>query len=261
MAALRPGPEETMTVGAAPSGHAKHASIARALADDIEAGRYPVGSGLPSEAELTGRFSVSRHTVRTALRTLQEMGLITAHAGIGSVVRAVHAEARYTQSFGSVADLLQYTRTTRFDTVERGERIADDAFVAQYGGQAGEPWLHLRIVRRPMDSDIPLTVADVFVPRAIGLALGDFPSEGTPIFEQIRALGEPIVRIEQRIAAQMPSADEARRLRTPADRPVLVILRRYHGENGRLLEVTRTVHPGDAFTYRMDLRLTSGRLA
>jgi DNA-binding GntR family transcriptional regulator len=250
-----------MNVGAASSGHAKHASIARALADDIEAGRYPVGSGLPSEAELTGRFSVSRHTVRTALRTLQELGLITAHAGVGSVVRAAQAQTRYTQSFGSVADLLQYTRTTRFDTVARGERIADEAFAAQYGGRLGEAWLHLRIVRRPMDSDTPLTVADVFVPRAIGLALGDFPSAGTPIFEQIRALGEPILRIEQQIAAEMPSADEARRLHVPIDRPVLVILRRYHGEHARLLEITRTVHPGDAFTYRMDLRLTSGRLA
>ena len=246
---------------AGPVGLAKHAEISRRLAQDIAEGRPPVGGSLPSEAELCGRFAVSRHTVRAALRTLQDRGLIATRAGVGSVVRAARAGGRYTQSFGSVEDLLQYAGSTRFRIEASADRVADAAFVERYGGLRGERWMHRVVVRTPIDDDVPVTVADVLVPHDIGLRLGTFPAAGRPVFERIAELGDPIVRIEQAIAAVMPGGDEARRLRRPRDRPVLAITRRYLGASGRLLEITRTLHPGDAFTYRMDLRIATGPAA
>jgi GntR family transcriptional regulator len=65
---------------------AKHQRIARALAEEIRSGRLPDGARLPGEHALTERFSVSRGTVRQALRALSEEGLIATRAGIGSVV-------------------------------------------------------------------------------------------------------------------------------------------------------------------------------
>ncbi|MFM1989799.1 MAG: hypothetical protein RJA99_2756 [Pseudomonadota bacterium] len=238
---------------------AKHALISRVLADDISRGVYPVGTTLPSESDLSGRFDVSRHTVRAALRTLQERGLITPRPGVGSVVRAARDDGPWRQTFGSVEDLLQYTRTTRVTELERESFKADDDFVARIGGRPGEAWLRLRLRRTLLGDDTPLTVADVFVPRPIADALGELPGDGAPIFERIRALGEPIVEIRQEIGATLPDAAEARALAIDARRPVLVIVRRYHGERGRLLEVTRTVHPADGFTYRMDVRQSPGR--
>jgi len=34
----------------------------------------------------------------------------------------------------------------------------------------------------------------------------------------------------------------------------LLIVRRYFDESGRLVEVAENIHPGDRFTYRMELR-------
>src|SRR5258707_9689376 len=42
--------------------------ILNSLKDEIVKGVYPVGSQLPTEEELCDRFSVSRYTVREALR-------------------------------------------------------------------------------------------------------------------------------------------------------------------------------------------------
>jgi DNA-binding GntR family transcriptional regulator len=233
--------------------------IARALADEISLGVHPVGDILPSEADLSNRFDVSRHTVRAALRTLQELGLIASQAGVGSVVRASRYDAQYTQSFSSVEDLLQYTKTTRFETLERSEIVADADFVLAVGGQPGDRWWHLYMLRTPKENDTPLTVADVYIPYGVGLALSDFPQADVPIFEQIEKSGVSIVEIKQEISAAMPTEKEARTLAIAATQPVLVILRRYCGERGRLLEVTRTVHPADTFRYQMDVRLAAQR--
>jgi DNA-binding GntR family transcriptional regulator len=60
------------------------------IADDLAArvrdGTYPVGSRLPSEAELAETYGVAKMTVRRALDVLREQGLIKTLHGRGSVV-------------------------------------------------------------------------------------------------------------------------------------------------------------------------------
>src|SRR3982074_1121795 len=58
----------------------------RALKDEIVSGVHPVGSQLPTEEELCERFSVSRYTVREALRRVREDNLVSSRQGAGSTV-------------------------------------------------------------------------------------------------------------------------------------------------------------------------------
>src|SRR4051794_38613936 len=64
----------------------KHQRVAGIIGREIRAGALRTGSRLPGEHALTERFSVSRATVREALRALSDEGLISTHAGIGSFV-------------------------------------------------------------------------------------------------------------------------------------------------------------------------------
>ncbi len=64
-------------------------SIANALTEDIAEGRYGPGDKLPTEAELSGRFGVNRHTVRHALKSLSDNGLVHARRGAGVFVAQV----------------------------------------------------------------------------------------------------------------------------------------------------------------------------
>ena len=61
-------------------------SIAQSLTSDIGEGRYGPGDKLPTEAELSARFGVNRHTVRHALKDMAERGLVTARRGSGVFV-------------------------------------------------------------------------------------------------------------------------------------------------------------------------------
>lgn len=57
------------------------------LKNNILAGRWKVGEKIPSETELAGIFGVSRSTVRQALRSLADYGLIEVRLGAGSFVK------------------------------------------------------------------------------------------------------------------------------------------------------------------------------
>src|SRR5262249_57391295 len=60
--------------------------IGKALAEEIEAGLIPAGSRLPADSDLAARFGVNRHTVRRALRHLQDEGLLRSERGRGTFV-------------------------------------------------------------------------------------------------------------------------------------------------------------------------------
>ena len=63
-----------------------------ALRDDIERGRYPLDSKLPTEAELCKRFDASRSTIRRAVKRLKEEGYLRSQQGSGMFVdKAVDA--------------------------------------------------------------------------------------------------------------------------------------------------------------------------
>ncbi len=72
----------------AASRNVKHAAVFRALRDGIATGRWPAGARLPSEADLTERFGVSRITVGRAVQDLQRAGLVDRKVGSGTFVKA-----------------------------------------------------------------------------------------------------------------------------------------------------------------------------
>ena len=73
----------------------------RQVADGIERGiadrRFAAGEKLPGEMEIAETYRVNRHTVRRALATLAERGLVRAERGSGTYVetrRIAYAHGR-----------------------------------------------------------------------------------------------------------------------------------------------------------------------
>jgi GntR family phosphonate transport system transcriptional regulator len=65
-----------------------HGAIAATLRDEVAEGLYPPGGRLPTEAALSVRFGVNRHTVRQALAALADEGLVQSRRGAGVFVTA-----------------------------------------------------------------------------------------------------------------------------------------------------------------------------
>ncbi len=60
--------------------------VAEHIAARIAAGRWPTDVRMPSEFELAEEYSVARVTIRSAMRTLAERGLVVVIQGRGSFV-------------------------------------------------------------------------------------------------------------------------------------------------------------------------------
>lgn len=61
----------------------RYLQLAALLRTDIEAGRYPAGSRLPSEKTLTQEYGVARETASKAMDVLAAEGLAVMVPGLG----------------------------------------------------------------------------------------------------------------------------------------------------------------------------------
>src|ERR1700677_427422 len=55
----------------------RYAELAQQMIREIGAGKFAIGTALPSELELSAQYGVSRSTVRSALQVVQDLGLIS----------------------------------------------------------------------------------------------------------------------------------------------------------------------------------------
>ena len=236
---------------------AKHSLITNALIDDIEQGRHKVGSLLPSEPELAKLFGVSRQTVRVALRNLRELGLVTPQQGVGSTVRTDRLQLKYSQSFESVDDLLQYATKTRQEVISTSEVNIDAPLAEWLECKEGERWWCLEMLRTSSTGKKPIAYVKIYVPYAFGPVIKEVQKSGGPIYPlQEKLFNEVVTEIRQNITAVIMTAAEARALKTPPRHAALLIVRHYYGKQGKVIQVSRSIHPADSFNYTMRVRLS-----
>lgn len=232
----------------------RYANLAACLAQDIAAGTPPVGSLLPTEAELRAQFGVSRATVREALRRLREIGLVAATHGVGTRVIASHPPPAYEMAVRNLADLMGYAQPTVLQ-IETRERCRVDAAMADLLGIAGgSDIVRLSGIRYAGTVSGPvLSVVEMIIPEAFA-AIAERPEVGrVQLYRLIeRERGIPVTGMEQEIAA-IPLPDVAAvRLSVPPASPGIRIVRRFYGPGDRLLEATVNIHASAAqFSYRI----------
>ncbi len=220
----QPPPDRTglaATESARQSGLTLWRQIAETLRQEIGGEHYPPGARLPTEAELSARFGVNRHTVRRALEELSRGGLIRVEQGRGSFVAedvldyAVGPRTRFTEW------IRRHNKEPSGRVLQRREIAADSTIAHALGIRAGGRVVLLE--RLGLADDIPVSLARHYFPsvrlRGILNALGASPR----ITEALEAVGvDDYVRQVTRVSARIPTAAEADLLRMGRNRPVLV---------------------------------------
>lgn len=175
----------------------KHERISRELTAEIAAGKFGPSGRLPSEAQLVGRFGVSRPTIARAMRELQEHGLVERRVGAGSFVRPQIATTTAGHQLGFLVPGLGTTEI--FEAI--GGELAGLARGRGYGliWGAGRRSSGEALGFRDADE-----LCDQFIrSRAAGVFFAPFehPREGVPanrdLVEKLRREGVAVVLIDR----------------------------------------------------------------
>lgn len=231
-----------------------HGQMTSDLRESITSGTLKPGSPLPSEAQLGQRYGVSRPTVRRALQTLEQEGLISAHAGRGRVVRDRRVmayrpqqefEPRRSSTMDRFITALSEEGRRPSQSIEVAVESASGIIAERLGVPEGTPVVARKRIRS-IDGE-PFNINDTY--HTLELAGGtavmnpeDIPEGSNTVIEKL--IG-PEVRAIDEIYVRMPTPDETRRLKLSTGTPVAVHYCTGYTQDERVVRVEYFVIPGD----------------
>lgn len=236
----------------------RHEQIADALREAISEGRHPVGSALPSEAELAAAHEVSRGTVRQAVSALQSEGMIGSRQGARRVVLSTAPS----QSFAELRSFAQWARAgghtpggLALDSTP-GHATGEEAALLQL--TPGAPVL--RVLRvRTLDGDPVLlerTVYADWIAPAVAELAEDCESVTQALYDET---GLVFAHGEHHIDAVAAGTVDAHRLAVRRGSPLLRVRRTTTTPEGRPVETSDDRYrPGSVvFTVRNSTQANS----
>ena len=227
----------------------------RQIADDllaqIRGGQHPIGTMLPTETELCALYTASRHTVREALRLVEEAGLVARRQGSGTTVIAQENRGRFVQDLTSMGGLLQYPEETRLTVLRAREVPASEV----PGVPVGEAWMRVESIRRVRLTTAPIAFTIIHIPAEYAAVIEEIGQQPISVYTLIeRRFGLRLAAVEVDLSAGGVPESQASLLEVEPGAPALMIRRRYLDQNGHVFEVSDGCHPAPRFTYRATLR-------
>lgn len=194
--------------------------IEEALADDIASGRFASGEQLPTEQALAKRFEVNRHTIRRAVASLAERGLVSVRQGSGMFVPHLPLDYAIGPVTRFSTNVMGAMRTPSRTYLGIDTCPADKAIAQALKVRGGSTVVRMRSIG--LADGQPIVLGTTCFPSRlpdIEVALADEPS----ITAALARAGVPeYFRQSTRIYTTMPDPEEADLLRQSMRRPVLV---------------------------------------
>jgi len=215
-------------------------------------GTYSAHEQMPSEAEMTRAFSVSRITIRQALGDLQKEGLIFRIHGKGTFVskpKAFQSLSRL-QGFGEAMSGMGHE--TYSQLIGARELPADKRIASRLAVSEGTPVTELRRLRFLNREPISLDVS--YLPVQIGRRLAQADLATRDVFLILENdYGLALTHAELKIEAVLADETLASLLRLPEGSPVLRIERLTFAAERRPIDFEYLYYRGDAFQYRLSI--------
>ncbi|WP_224282609.1 GntR family transcriptional regulator [Streptomyces sp. LS1784] len=200
----------------------------------------------PGEHDLVAEYQVSRHTVREALRTLREEGLVTAQRGKASRFTASRPLEQDVGEAYSLFRAVEEVGAVQRSIVRALDRRADGVIAARLGLEESTPLVYLERIR--LADEEPLAVDRIWLPADVAHPLLDVDFTHTSLYDELeRHCGSRICGGWERIRAVVPGRGERILLDCPETTALLAIDRLGHDTGGRLIEWRQTLVRADRF--------------
>ncbi|WP_371552709.1 MULTISPECIES: GntR family transcriptional regulator [unclassified Streptomyces] len=223
--------------------------LSQQLEAAIEHGVLTPGSLLGNEIELAGRLGLSRPTVRQAIQSLVDKGLLVRRRGVGTQV--VHSQVKRPLELSSLYDDLEAAgqrpeTQVLVNTVEPASAEVAAALSVAEGSE-----VH-RVERLRLAHGEPMAYLCNHLPPGL-LKFDSAQLEATGLYRLMRATGITLHSARQSIGARAATAEEGERLGEPAGAPLLTMQRTTFDDTGRAVEFGSHTYRASRYSFEFQL--------
>lgn len=223
--------------------------LSQQLEAAIEHGTLTPGSLLGNEIELAGRLGLSRPTVRQAIQSLVDKGLLVRRRGVGTQV--VHSQVKRPLELSSLYDDLEAAGQRPATRVLVNTVVPASAEVAAALGVAEGSDVH-RVERLRLAHGEPMAYLCNYLPPEL-LELDSDQMEATGLYRLMRAAGITLHSARQSVGARAATTEEGERLGEPEGAPLLTMQRTTFDDTGRAVEFGTHMYRASRYSFEFQL--------
>ncbi|HWR09106.1 GntR family transcriptional regulator [Sporomusa sp.] len=225
-----------------------HLQVRNFLRNEILKGTFT--EKIPAEYDLMDRFAVSRATIRRAIRTLIEEGVLESRQGLGTFV-AVRPIEEWLGNLSTFFEIVgEMGMNPNIKVLSQGIVAAPQDAAKIFGMQEVYETIRLRLA-----NDTPVVLETQYYPLDIGRKLAEFDLNNVSTYDILETeLGVSLWEAKQTIASIIPTGEEKKLLGLTAE-PCCALLskRLVTDHDGNPLEYEKSIYRGDMYAFRINL--------
>lgn len=224
----------------------KYEQVAASIRESINQSLAP-HDALASERELMAIHGVSRMTVRKAISTLVDEGVVYNVHGSGTYVGSPGIFSKTPKLTSFTEDMISRGAVPSSRVLELTRTTASDSVASALGLEESAEVIEIRRLR--LADGIPIAIEDVYLPLSVMMI--ESLNLGASLYEQLRAAGHEVFRAEQEISAITLPAEVSRLLEVAPGSAALSVTRVSSSRRGQLIEFARTTYRADRYTFQL----------
>jgi GntR family transcriptional regulator len=227
--------------------------IQQRLLHQIHSGALKPGEPLPSALDIAASLGVSQMTVRQAIKSLCEAGVVYSRQGKGTFVSGIKLEKDFRQVLSFTEDMKARGSTPRskvlsFEVLQPCAEVIEALRL-----RAGEKIIRLKRIRQA--NSVPMGIERSSLPLRVCPDLLDTFDPRNSLYEVLaERYGINMVVADEVAEAGLADAEAARLLRIAEGSPVFFFTRISYVQNGQPIEHVQSTYRGDR--YKIVNRLT-----
>ncbi|WP_181770845.1 GntR family transcriptional regulator [Amycolatopsis pittospori] len=226
-----------------------YSQVARQLRAAIEDGRLPTGARLDNEVDLASRLHLSRPTIRQAIQSLVNEGLLVRKRGVGTqVVRTkVARPLRLSSLFDDLNELGDKPETVVL--INRVDPAGEDAVE-----RLETPGLTRvrRLKRVRSTGGEPLAIMNNQLPDGI-IDPDDDELRDRGLYQLLRSAGVRLHAAHQNVGARLATEEDAELLGEKPGAALLTMERTTYDDTGRVVEYGWHVYRASRYSFNLSL--------
>jgi GntR family transcriptional regulator len=237
-----------------------YVQIRQRLLDRITSGELKAGDVIPSEQRMCATLGVSRMTVRQAVKSLCDLGIVYSLQGKGTFISPIKLEKNFRQVQSFTEEMRALGRRPGSKLlrlrVEAAPAKAAEALKVATGTEI------VRLDRLRLANSEPMGIERAYLVHALCPGLATiFDSRGSLYRTLWEHFGIRLAVADEIVEVGLPGASEARLLRVSPKKPVFLFTRVSYARRGhsmQAVEYVKSTYRGDR--YKIVSRLTRAKL-